>query len=145
MLVPRSSLIKPSAPFEPQERDEGAQTDDSKRNGVAPRPIQLRHEFEIHPVNPDYYCRRYADNRHDREHLEQIVFANMGRHAATENSIAEPAPAKGRGERVARPSPIFRIRMVISAGAGDEGYCSQTRHDGLLGRNGSSEVGLKLG
>jgi hypothetical protein len=59
-----------------------------------------------------------------------------------ENSIAEPAPPRGEGERVARPFPIFRIRMVISAGAGDEGYCSQTRHDSLLGRNGSSEVGL---
>ena len=46
---------------------------------------------------------------------------------------------------MARPSPIFRIRMVISAGAGDEGYCSQRRHDGLLGRNGSSEVGLNWG
>src|ERR1700737_528988 len=31
------------------------------------------------------------------------------------------------------------------AGAGDEGYCSQRRHDSLLGRNGSSEVGLNSG
>jgi hypothetical protein len=49
-------------------------------------------------------------------------------------TVSLPHAVKGRGERVAHPFPIFRIRMVIYAGAGDEGYCSQTRHDGLLGR-----------
>src|SRR6476620_11876264 len=93
MLVARSSLIKPSAPFEPQERDEGAQTDDSKRNGVAPRPIQLRHEFEIHPVNPDYYCRRYADDRYDREHLEQIVLLDADE---SENGIQKELDLVGK-------------------------------------------------
>jgi hypothetical protein len=51
---------------------------------------------------------------------------------AAANGHRRAYAAKGQVERVARPSPIFRIRMVISAGAGDEGYCSQRRHDGLL-------------
>src|SRR5437588_13082195 len=89
----RSSLIKPAAPFEPQERDEGAQSDDGKRDGVAPRPIKLRHELEIHSVNPDYYCRRYADNRYDREHLEQIVLLDADK---SENGIQKELNLVGK-------------------------------------------------
>src|ERR1700730_5371989 len=88
-----SSLIKPAAPFEPQERDEGTQPDDGKRNGVAPRPIELRHELEIHPVNPDHYRRRYADNRYDREHLEQIVLLDADE---SENGIQQELDLVGK-------------------------------------------------
>ena len=44
-----------------------------KAERVAPRPVQLGHEFEVHAVDARDQGWRNADHRHDGQGLEQIV------------------------------------------------------------------------
>jgi hypothetical protein len=58
--------------------------------------------------------------------------------AATENSIAEPAPPRGEASAGLVLFRSFEFEWLFPLVQGDG-------HDGLLGRNGSSELGLNSG
>src|SRR4051812_48206583 len=59
------STSEPSAPLEPDHRKQGARRDDGQPERIAPRPAQLGHELEVHPVNSSYKRRGYADDGDD--------------------------------------------------------------------------------
>src|SRR5207253_718242 len=65
--------LEPAAPLEPDERNDRAERDHDEAEGITPRPVQLRHDLEIHAVNAGNDRRRNAHNRNDSQDLEQIV------------------------------------------------------------------------
>jgi hypothetical protein len=49
--------LEPAPPFESHEGNEGAGQDQSKPERIAPRPVELRHELEIHTLAAGYQRR----------------------------------------------------------------------------------------
>ena len=53
---------EPAPPFEPDQRNDRAEHDHCDAERIAPRPVQFRHELEIHAVDAGDHGRRNADH-----------------------------------------------------------------------------------
>src|SRR3954454_18181952 len=71
------SGLEPTAPFEPQQRQDGAEYDQCKAVGITPRPIQFRHVLEIHAIHTGDQRRRHAHDRNDREDFDDVVLVDV--------------------------------------------------------------------
>src|ERR1041384_1281229 len=78
MLLPNGPLAsKPPAPLEPDDRQHRAEHDHGKPERIAPGPVQLRHELEVHAVDAGDHSRRNANHRNHGENPEQIVLRDV--------------------------------------------------------------------
>ena len=65
----------PAAQFEPNQRQDGAQRDQGKCVGIAPRPVIFRYAFEVHSI--------VKDRHRSREFIEFLKILDAAYPAAT--------------------------------------------------------------
>src|SRR3954467_3066384 len=64
---------EPAAPAEPPQRQYRSRDHQEQRVGISPRPVQLRHVFEVHAVQSADQGRREECDRRNGEDLDDLV------------------------------------------------------------------------
>src|ERR1700756_4209395 len=69
--------LQPPAPLEPQDWQDGAQRDERQAELVTPRPVKLRHVFEVHSIDARYEGWWNANDRYDRQDSKDVILLGI--------------------------------------------------------------------